>query len=73
MAAKKQARSLREARKAARMTLEQVAQRTGLTRQAVSFWETGVNVPRGSARILLAMIFEVDSTVVDSWFEKRAA
>lgn len=75
MAAISKARTFKEARKRSGLTLESLAVKLGLTRQAVSFWETGTTVPSGSSRRLLALILGVDLEVVDAWFEsgKKAA
>lgn len=65
--------SLQSARLAAGLTMEELATRMRVTRQAVSAWETGVASPGGPARIVLSQVFEVDLDVVDGWFARSAA
>lgn len=65
--------SLTAAREFANLTQEALAAKLGLTRGAVSQWETGETSPTGPARRLLALIFNVEQHVVDSWFERERA
>lgn len=64
------AQSLKSAREAAGMTMEQLADQVGVTRQAVGQWEAGSS-PSGPARRLLAQIFNVELDVIDGWFERE--
>lgn len=73
MDASSKAGSLQSARLGAGLTMEELAARMRVTRQAVSAWETGVASPGGPARIVLSQIFEVELAVVDGWFERREA
>lgn len=65
--------SLRDAREIAHLTQEQLAERIGVTRAAVSQWEVGATVPSGPARRQLAQSLVVPIEVVDEWFERRVA
>jgi len=66
-----QASTLKEARELAQLTQTQLAEKLNLTPGAVSQWETMRTVPDGAARKLLALIFAVELTIVDSWFERQ--
>lgn len=65
--------SLQQARLGAGLTMEELAARMRVTRQAVSAWETGVASPGGPARIVLSQIFEVPLDVIDEWFARSEA
>lgn len=65
--------SLKEARAAAGLTMEQLADQMLVSRQAVGMWEDGSTTPHGPARILLSQIFAVPLATVDSWFAKVEA
>jgi transcriptional regulator with XRE-family HTH domain len=51
------------------LTQEEIAERVGVTPQAVSNWEVGRARPLGSSRILIAQLFDVSVDIVDSWFD----
>lgn len=65
-------KSLREARQKRSLRQEDLAKIVGVTRPAVCNWENSQQIPSGSARILLAMTFNVPIEVVNSWFERAA-
>lgn len=52
--------NIKTARNNSRITQEFVAESLGVSRQAVSKWETGQSEPSTSNLILLAKLFEVD-------------
>lgn len=52
---------IREERTRCRMTQEFVAESLGVSRQAVSKWESGVSDPSTANLIALAKLFEVDA------------
>lgn len=54
--------TLRERREACGMTQELVAQRLGVSRQAVSKWENGVSDPSTANLVALANLYGVDPT-----------
>lgn len=54
--------TLRERREACGMTQELVAQRLGVSRQAVSKWENGVSDPSTANLVALAELYGVDPT-----------
>lgn len=58
-AAQTLAHNLRRLRTADGLTLAQVAEVVGVTRQAVSAWERGIDVPRPSALDVLAVLYGV--------------
>lgn len=41
-------------------TQDELASRVGVTRQAISQWETGVSVPKDDFKLALAEAFEID-------------
>lgn len=51
------AHPLRKARKAAKLTLEQVGKRVGVQRAAVSKWECGKGFPRPAQAAALVALF----------------
>ncbi len=53
------AANLRELRQHAKLTLEQVAERIGVTRQAVAKWESGESTPDVSNCAALAELYDV--------------
>lgn len=65
--------SLKAARSAAGLTMEQLADQLLVSRQAVGMWEDGSTTPQGPARIVLSQVFNVPMAVVDSWFAKVEA
>ena len=65
--------ALRQAREAMGLSQSGIAERCGVSKQAVSAWELGVAVPSRSARMLLAATLLVPASVIDSWFERKAA
>lgn len=65
--------SLVAARERAKFSQEELAANVGVTRSAVSQWETGDTTPQGPARIVLSQVFNVPMAVVDSWFAKVEA
>lgn len=64
-------KSFKEARTAAGMSQEAVADAIGLTRQAVNHWENREVAPTGPARQRLAQIFNLPIAVVESWFARE--
>lgn len=65
--------SLSGARESAQWTQEQLAERVGVTRAAVSQWEVGATVPSGPARRQMAHAFGFPVDIVDGWFADRSA
>ena len=61
--------NLREAREVAGDTQEGLAEALGVTRPAVSQWESG-QLPGGPARRLIAQRYGVPLSIVDGWFER---
>ena len=53
--------TIRDRRKACKMTQEFVAEALGVSRQAVSKWESGASEPSTSNLLALAKIFQVDA------------
>ena len=64
---------LRVFRLAHGLTLTELGERLGVTRQAVSNWEQGVAVPGGPAIRLLAQVFGIQPEAVNGWFNKETA
>lgn len=64
---------LRQAREARGLTQEVLADRCGVTKQAVSAWERSESQPQGPARMLLSAALLQPIDVVDSWFERERA
>ena len=66
---------LHEARTAAGLSMETLANQLGVTRQAVSQWEKGTTTPTGPARRLLSHILGLPLDTIDAWFarEEKAA
>ena len=56
--------TLKEHREACKMTQEFVAEHLGVSRQAVSKWETGASDPSTANLIALAKLFGVDPSVL---------
>ena len=69
------ARNLRLLRQRSEKTLEEIAEVTGVTRQAVSKWETGESVPDMINAVKLASIFQVtlDAFVLEDLSLRSAA
>lgn len=67
------AESLKAARVAAGLTMEQLASQLMVSRQAVGMWEDGSTSPQGPARIVLSQVFNVPIAVIDHWFSKVEA
>lgn len=59
---------LRQAREARGFTQDDLAERCGVTKQAVSAWERGESSPQGPARMLLSAALLQPRDIVDSWF-----
>lgn len=53
--------TIREQRKACKMTQEFVAESLGVSRQAVSKWESGASDPSTANLLALAKLFQVDA------------
>lgn len=73
MATTQFAESLKAARVAAGLTMEQLASQLMVSRQAVGMWEDGSTSPHGPARIVLSQVFNVPIATIDSWFAKVEA
>lgn len=65
---------IKEYRKKARLTLEEVAQRIGVSRQTIQRYESGVisNIPPEKIE-KLAKVFGIDPSVLMGWNEPKAA
>lgn len=52
---------LKDLRIDAGMTSDQLAKRIGVTKSTISFWENGVNEPKASYIVAVAIVFSVSS------------
>ncbi|WP_081466309.1 helix-turn-helix domain-containing protein [Ramlibacter tataouinensis] len=57
-------RRLREARRAARLTQDEVARRLPVRRQAVSAWERGVSLPKLAWLYELLLLYDVSADTI---------
>ena len=65
-------RRIQEARKAAGLSQESLGERLGVSRQAVSKWETGTADPTTSNLLALAKLFGVSAEELLRSVEERA-
>ena len=53
------------------MTLAELGEKLGVTRQAVANWEQGLSMPGGPAVRLMAQVFGIQPDAVESWFTSK--
>ena len=62
---------LRAFREAHGLSLAELGERIGVSRQSVSQWELGQTRPGGPAVRLLAQVFGISPSAVEGWFANK--